>query len=135
MAVVVWHHENIRHGGLDRTSKLLRGVRKVDRGAERKDSNARKVFETEVFARQFIFGDMFGRGGCGSGVGHRCPSVGKVRRHRHCPVIGHSQAAQKLGWRSNIHQRRNHLPLAADARDLGDDSSSAAVRGLEELAP
>ena len=30
MAAIVAHHENIRHGGLDRTCELLRGIERVD---------------------------------------------------------------------------------------------------------
>ena len=41
MAAIVTHHENIRRGGLDRTSELLRGVGRVDRGGKREDRNAR----------------------------------------------------------------------------------------------
>ena len=97
MAVVVPYHENIKRGGLDRTSELLRGVQRVGRGRKRKDRFASNVFETEVFVRPFNFGGVLGSGGCGGGVDRRCSSVGEVRRHGHGVVVGHGQAAKTLG--------------------------------------
>ena len=124
MAFIVAHHENIRRGGLDRTSELLRDVGKVDRRGRREDISARDVFESQVFVRPFNAGGVPFRGGSGGGVNRRCSGVSKVRRHEHGAVIGYGQAPKKQ------HQlARGPLPLAGDARDLRNWGSSAAVRG------
>lgn len=109
---------------------MLRGVRRVDRGGETRDENAGDVFETEILVRPFMFGCMLCHGGCGGGGDHHCSSVGKLRQQVYEEVLEDDQAAKKLGWRGRMSCRRNQLPLAADACDLGGGGgSSAAVRG------
>ena len=122
------HHENIRRGGLDGTSEMLRGVRRVDRIGKRENRNARYVFEPQVFVRPVNVGGVLCRGGCGGGVDRRSSGVSTDRRHRHSAVIGHGQAIKTRIGRNNISQRRNRLPLTSNALDLGDGDSSAAVR-------
>ena len=66
--------------------------------------------------------------GDGGSIDRRRGSVGKVRRHEHCVVIGHGQATIKRDGGSNFRQRGNNLPLGA-GEDLGNGSSATAVRG------
>ena len=86
------HHENIRRGGLDRTSELLRGVERVDRRGKREDRNARYVFASQVFTRPCNASGVRFHCDCDGGVDCRRLGVSKVRRHGHGVVIG--QAAK-----------------------------------------
>ena len=131
MAAIFAHHENIGRGGFDRTSELLRGVRRFGgRGKSEREKVGQKCgrcISVPGVVRPYVGGVLF-RGGGGGRVDRRRSGVSEVRRHGHGAVIGHGQATKKCGGGSNIRHRENHLPLGAGA-DLGDGGFAAAVRG------
>lgn len=127
VAVFIAPHDNIGSGGLNRKGELLRGVRRVDRGGkERIDMRAMSSRPRCLYARLTMV--------CLAAAAAVAASIAAVRAWETFDDTGMTRVSDTDSRPTSSAevetstQRRDPLPLSAQASDLWESGTPAAVR-------